>query len=173
MYVPDGFVFWCVVWPTLILTTLHHPSQYTVKMLATLEKFNGNFHILLIDDHREDGSVETLRALGYAAIPKLKASGLTDSWNLGYSHFLKYNYGTLFPANNDVLVPDGAIGAIQTLLEFYPFMASLIKSWRTRSMNHQITNGHRICSKYSASQARLLRHRRSCGLAFFLWGQGA
>lgn len=102
----------------------HYSSpQYTMKMIATLEKSNDKFDVLFIDDHSEDGSVETLRALGYAVIPKLKASGLTDSWNLGYSHFLKYNYETLFLANNDVLIPDGAIGAMQTLLEFYPFMA--------------------------------------------------
>ena len=92
-------------------------------MLATLEKSNDNFDVLFIDDHSEDESVETLRSLGYAVIPKLKASGLTDSWNLGYSHFLKYNYETLFLANNDVLVPDGAIDVMQKLLAFYPFMA--------------------------------------------------
>ena len=94
-----------------------------MKMLTTLDRSSDEFDVLFIDDHSEDGTVEKLRALGYAVLSKKSALGLTDSWNFGYSHFLKYGYKMLFLANNDVLVPDGSIGAIQGLLKYYPFMA--------------------------------------------------
>lgn len=99
----------------LIVTTLNHFSM-TSKLLESLNRVKDDFDLLFIDDSSSDGTAEYLIKKGYAVIHHETPKGLTYSWNIGYrlSRILGYKYLVL--SNNDVILPNGAIGAMRDVL---------------------------------------------------------
>lgn len=94
----------------LLCVTTANQLEYTQKTIETITRCNLNdIELLIVDDCSKDGTVKYCRDLGLNIITKKKAFGLTHSWNLCYKYFIKGNYDFLIFANNDILVPQGAI----------------------------------------------------------------
>jgi GT2 family glycosyltransferase len=95
----------------LFVITTANQLKYTQMTLDSLRKTSiySKMDILLIDDASEDGTQDYCKENNINYISKDEAMGLTHSWNLGYAAFVKGNYDYLIYANNDILIPDGAI----------------------------------------------------------------
>lgn len=83
-------------------TTIHALSYLTVALPSSAD-------LIIVDDHSIDGTVEYLSRRGFHVISKDSPRGLTHSWNLGYNFARSFGYKYVIFANNDVLVPRGAI----------------------------------------------------------------
>lgn len=55
---------------------------------------------------------------GFMVLSKSAASGLTQSWNMGYHVAVALGYRYVFFANNDVLVPRGALEEMKAVLAY-------------------------------------------------------
>ena len=73
----------------MVISTCNEVA-YTLKLLSTLERSKDVFDVLIVDDASDDGTVDVLRKRGYAVIAKDAATGLTDSWNIGYRWFKEW-----------------------------------------------------------------------------------
>ncbi len=108
----------------IVFTTSNHLDM-TIRTLQFMD-FHANpaskADLIIIDDFSIDGTVEYLRKKGYAVFSKSRASGLTDSWNLGYrlASSLKYKY--VFFMNNDVLLTKGSVDLIEEALHDHAFV---------------------------------------------------
>lgn len=133
----------------LVITTCNEISA-TLRVLSSIEKCNQeNFDVLFIDDASDDDTVTRLRQLGYYVITKEKAQGLTDSWNMGYKYFMESNYEAVIFANNDILLPCGAIQGIKHSLAKYPFVVPLTSEIGSgHNPSQAINNACRISSSY-------------------------
>jgi len=65
--------------------------------------------IIVIDDCSTDGTLEYLKSNNIGFYTKPKRKGLTDSWNVAYRIFKDSAYTHLVLANNDILIPNGAV----------------------------------------------------------------
>ena len=99
----------------LILTTCNH-LEYTIKFIKAIEEVSDAFDVLVVDDFSTDDTVSYLQSRGYAVLTKNQSMGLTDSWNIGYRFAKRHKYSYVIFANNDALVPSGAIEMIQASL---------------------------------------------------------
>ena len=67
-----------------------------------------------------ESPTQALEAAGYEVLRQPQAVGLTDLWNRAVRLGLERGYASILLANNDVLVPDGAIGLLRAALEAEP-----------------------------------------------------
>jgi hypothetical protein len=88
--------------------TLHIESSSSRTTIADL---------LIVDDHSVDGTVEYLRKRGFAVITKDEATGLTDSWNIGYRTAIALGYDHILFTNNDVLITSGSLELMNQALQ--------------------------------------------------------
>ena len=119
---------------TLLVITTYNQSEYTKLCFDSLKKLDDNFDVLVVDDYSTDNTVELCNEYGYEVITKSEGKGLTHSWNLGYQRFKRHwfcnsngmddQYEYLIIANNDILIPNGAINEL--LESFYQWPYSLI-----------------------------------------------
>ena len=119
---------------TLLVITTYNQSEYTKLCFDSLKKLDDNFDVLVVDDYSTDNTVELCSEYGYEVITKSEGKGLTHSWNLGYQRFKRHwfcnsngmddQYEYLIIANNDILIPNGAINEL--LESFYQWPYSLI-----------------------------------------------
>ena len=111
----------------LLVITTFNQSEYTKLCFESLKKLDDNFDVLVVDDCSSDNTVELCKEYGYEVITKDEGKGLTDSWNLGYNRFkeklhFKYDgYDYLIIANNDILIPKGALSELVSVFEKWPF----------------------------------------------------
>lgn len=93
----------------LIVYTTCNQLSMTILSLQFLRNTDKIADIIVIDDHSTDGTVEYLQKNGFAVVSKPKATGLTDSWNIGYRLAVALGYKHVLFTNNDVLLTAGAV----------------------------------------------------------------
>lgn len=109
----------------LLVFTTCNQLEVTILSLQHLKNIESLIDILIVDDHSTDGTVEYLRKKGYAVISKPKATGLTESWNLGYRLALAYGYENALFTNNDVLISSGTLEILNLGLKNYPVIVPM------------------------------------------------
>ena len=106
----------------LLAITTYNQSEYTKLCFDSLKQLiDDNFDVLVIDDYSTDDTVKICEEYGYEVITKSEGKGLTHSWNLGYSRFKSGDYSYLIVANNDILIPNGALGELVSAYEKWPY----------------------------------------------------
>lgn len=95
----------------LICFTTANQWPYTKQCLLSLQaaKLRIPHQVLIVDDASEDGTPQFCEDMGYQVIRKSKPAGVTDSWNRAYRAFVEGDYEFLVIANDDVLIPCGAL----------------------------------------------------------------
>lgn len=93
----------------LIVYTTCNQLSMTILSLQFLRNTDKLADIIIVDDHSTDGTVEYLQKKGFAVVSKPKATGLTDSWNIGYRLAVALGYKHVIFTNNDVLLTAGAV----------------------------------------------------------------
>ncbi len=106
---------------TLLVITTYNQSEYTKLCFESLKKIDDDIDVLVIDDCSTDDTVDICNEYGVEVITKSEGMGLTDSWNRGYSQFKSKKYDYLILANNDILIPKGAINELVEIFERWPF----------------------------------------------------
>jgi GT2 family glycosyltransferase len=96
--------------------TTYNQVHYTVKAIRSLKAVDEKFDLVVFDDFSSDRTVPCLMDLGITVVSSDRPRGLTNSWNLAYKMFLDSRYDALIIANNDILVPRGALGELYNLL---------------------------------------------------------
>jgi len=103
---------------TLLVLTTANQLEYTKKTIQSFKLSAPDFvDLLVIDDHSIDGTPEYCKNNDIQFITKRVSKGVTHSWNIGYSVFKERNYNYLILANNDILIPFGAIKNFIKVLE--------------------------------------------------------
>ncbi len=112
---------------TLICMTTANQVEYTRKALQSIAnaRIAVPYELLVIDDASDDGTPDVCREMGVSVIQKSDAMGLTDSWNRAYRAFVDGKYKALIIANNDILVPCGAIEELVAALESFALVGPL------------------------------------------------
>ncbi len=106
----------------LLVITTYNQSEYTKLCFDSLKQLiDDNFDVLVIDDYSTDDTVKICDEYGYEVITKSEGKGLTHSWNLGYSRFKSDDYSYLIVANNDILIPNGALRELVSVYEKWPY----------------------------------------------------
>jgi len=105
----------------LLVITTYNQSEYTKLCFESLKPLYDPFDVLVIDDYSTDDTVELCNEYDYEVITKSEGKGLTHSWNLGYERFKNGDYAYLILANNDILIPDGALSELVSVFENWPF----------------------------------------------------
>ena len=99
--------------------TTYNQIKFTRKCLDSLPHISG-LETVIFDDCSTDGT-QNLEGV----ISKDKGKGLTDSWNAAYRYFLKSDHEHFFLANNDILIPQGALEEMVKCLEDVPLCVPL------------------------------------------------
>jgi hypothetical protein len=109
----------------LIVYTTCNQLPMTILSLQFLRNTDKLADLVVIDDHSTDGTVEYLRKRGFAVITKPKATGLTDSWNIGYRLAVALGYKNVVFTNNDVLLTTGSVALMYQGLRDYGLVVPL------------------------------------------------
>jgi len=100
----------------VVVTTCNH-LDVSLGSLASIsravEKASLDWDIVVVDDHSIDGTVQTLRRLGFAVLEKKQATGLTQSWSLGYRLAQQLGYKFVIFSNNDVILADSTLATFE------------------------------------------------------------
>ena len=121
----------------LLVVTTYNQSEYTKLCFDSLKKLDDNFDVLVIDDYSSDNTVELCKEYGYEVITKDKPEGLTDSWNRGYKRFTEnVDYDYLIIANNDILIPDGALSELVATYEKWPTFTLVVPMSTQNGVGH-------------------------------------
>jgi len=105
----------------LFCITTYNQLEYTKYFYDSMQKVDDvSYDLLVVDDFSSDETVEWCKDNGINVIEKEKPEGLTHSWNLAYNYFKDSSYDYLIIANNDVLVPNGALSELVSVFERYP-----------------------------------------------------
>jgi len=107
----------------LFVITTYNQSNITRACLESVQKINESYpvDVLLIDDKSTDDTLSLCKELKINFISKEVGKGLTDSWNQGYKYFRNNKeYSYLIIANNDILVPSGALTEMTKVLDKWP-----------------------------------------------------
>jgi len=112
----------------LLVVTTYNQLKYTkicirtIKNTHKLEHENIDIDLVAFDDCSTDETVNWLKENDVSVITKEKAAGLTDSWNNAYKYFKEHEeYKYLIIANNDIIIPKGAINELVDVMENWPF----------------------------------------------------
>ena len=133
----------------LFVITTWNQSEYTKICLDSLKEIKEKHDVLVIDDASTDNTIELCKDYGVKFISKDKGMGLTDSWNRAYKHFVKNNYDYFVIANNDIIVPSGALGELKNTLDKWP--SSLVVPMSTEKGSGH--NRNQIIDNWWGSQA--------------------
>lgn len=101
----------------LAITTANQLEFNEAAVASILECKLTGVDLCIIDDCSTDGTPELFKKMGLRVISKDKSKGLTHSWNIAYRLFKDEKYDALILANNDILVPKGAIGELIKCLD--------------------------------------------------------
>ena len=105
----------------LLVITTYNQSEYTKLCFDSLKLLDDNFDVLVVDDYSSDDTVEICNQYGYEVYTKDEPKGLTHSWNVGYERFKNKNYDYFIVANNDILIPKGAISELVNSFKMWPY----------------------------------------------------
>ena len=106
----------------LLVITTYNQSEYTKLCFDSLKKLDEDVDVLVIDDYSTDDTLLLCKEYGHKVIAKKEGKGLTDSWNRGYYEFKKGDeHEYLILANNDILIPNGALGELVETFQRWPF----------------------------------------------------
>jgi len=119
----------------LLVITTYNESEYTKLCFDSLKLLKKKFDVLVVDDCSTDDTVELCKEYGYEVITKEEGKGLTDSWNIGYEIFKNRGYDYFILANNDILVPEGAIDELVNSFEKWPY-SLIVPTSTTRGVGH-------------------------------------
>eukprot|EP01039_Chlorochromonas_danica_P004082 gene4082-4464_t len=108
----------------IVYTTCNHLPM-TILSLQYMRLPSSIVDLLIVDDHSTDGTVEYLRKKGFAVISKPRATGLTDSWNIGYRFAVMMGYPSILFTNNDVLLTAGSLGLIHSSMVHHTMVVPL------------------------------------------------
>ena len=100
---------------TLLVITTYNQSEYTKLCFDSIKNIEDDVDVLIIDDCSTDDTIELCKEYNYDVIVKEKGLGLTDSWNKGYVEFKNRKYDYFILANNDILIPNGAITELKNV----------------------------------------------------------
>ena len=116
---------------TLLVITTYNQSEYTKLCFDSIKNIEDDVDVLVIDDCSTDDTIELCKEYNHEIIVKETGLGLTDSWNRGYYEFkqrwfvnssgMEDNYDYLILANNDILIPRGAITELKKTFHKWPF----------------------------------------------------
>jgi len=106
---------------TLLVITTYNQSKYTKLCFDSIRNIENDVDILVIDDCSTDDTIELCKEYNHEVIVKETGLGLTDSWNKGYVEFKDRKYDYFILANNDILIPNGAITELKNTFEKWPF----------------------------------------------------
>jgi len=112
---------------TLLVITTYNQSEYTKLCFEYLRNIEDDVDVLVIDDCSTDDTIELCKEYNHEIIVKETGLGLTDSWNRGYYEFKQRwigdddNYDYLILANNDILIPRGAITELKKTFYKWPY----------------------------------------------------
>tara|TARA_B100000902_G_scaffold49128_1_gene56067 strand:+ start:854 stop:1651 length:798 start_codon:yes stop_codon:yes gene_type:complete len=107
---------------TLLVITTYNQSDYTKLCFDSLKNIEEDIDVLVIDDCSADDTLLLCKEYGHKVIAKKEGKGLTDSWNRGYYEFKKTDdHEYLILANNDILIPNGALGELVETFQKWPF----------------------------------------------------
>ena len=131
----------------LLAITTYNQSEYTKLCFDSLKNLEDDIDVLVIDDCSTDNTVKLCEKYGYEVLTKEKGLGLTDSWNKAYYEFknrwfinesgVDDNYDYLIIANNDILIPRGAISELKSVFNKWPY--SLVVPTSThRGVGHNV-----------------------------------
>lgn len=111
---------------TLLAITTANQWKYTVKALESIQ-FNvaSDVKTIVYDDCSEDETIAGTKSLGFKIVTKNKSHGLTHSWNLAYKDFKTSAAEFFIIANNDILIPKGAIEELCKVLQSNTIAGSL------------------------------------------------
>ena len=105
----------------LIAITTYNQLEYTKLFYKSFKQIDSNlFDLLVIDDASTDDTVEWCKENNIKYVTKDVGNGLTNSWNIAYKYFKKNRYKYIVLANNDILVPKGAIEELKIVLDRWP-----------------------------------------------------
>ena len=109
---------------TLLAITTYNQLEYTKLFVESFRKLENNrCELIVIDDCSTDDTVDWCKTNNINVISKSEGNGLTDSWNIAYKIFktrIKDNISHLIIANNDILIPNGAINELVDVIETWP-----------------------------------------------------
>lgn len=105
----------------LVLTTYKKP-EITELCLDAISKLDlSNIDVAVVDDCSGDETENICNQYKVDHfISKSTGQGLTDSWNIGYKLFRDKEYQYVIIANNDILIPAGAIEQLVAVLDKWP-----------------------------------------------------
>lgn len=106
---------------TLLVITTYNQSKYTKLCFDSIRNIENDVDVLVIDDCSTDDTIELCKEYNHEVIVKETGLGLTDSWNKGYVEFKDRKYDYFILANNDILIPNGAITELKNTFEKWPF----------------------------------------------------
>lgn len=120
---------------TLLVFTTANQLEYTTKCYDSFIYHKPeSIDVLIVDDASNDGTVEYARKQGIRLIDKPKPLGLTDSWNKAYQVFKSEGYKNLILANNDLLIPPGAVESVIQGLDDFAIVGALSSK---KGVHHQ------------------------------------
>ena len=107
--------------------TTANQLEFTKKAFESLKKTKEypSMDIFLIDDASDDDTVNYCLENNMNHITKDYPRGLIDSWNIAYQQFKKGNYDYIIYANNDILVPSGAVQNILDMAKSHVVVGAL------------------------------------------------
>ena len=130
---------------TLLVITTYNQSEYTKACFESLRNIEDDVDVLVIDDCSTDDTIELCKEYNHEIIVKETGLGLTDSWNRGYYEFKQRwiydesgqddNYDYLILANNDILIPRGAITELKNTFHKWPF-SMIVPTSTTYGVGH-------------------------------------
>ena len=108
---------------TLLALTTYNQLKYTTYAVESIMKLDEvPLDLIVFDDCSTDGTVDWCKDKGVQVFDKENPQGLTDSWNAAYRHFRdNKEYKYLIIANNDIIVPTGAITELLKIVSRWPF----------------------------------------------------
>ena len=124
----------------LLAITTYNQSNYTRLCFDSLKKLDDDIEVIVIDDFSTDDTVDVCKEYGYEVETRDEPMGLTYSWNSAYNSF-KYDGGDfdyLIIANNDILIPKGALGELVKSFEQWPY-SMIVPMSTTNGVGHNPT----------------------------------
>lgn len=106
----------------LALTTYNHSDITKLCLEALALNDLSDIDVIVVDDKSSDDTEDVVKQFEFVTfITKETGKGLTDSWNIAYRYFDNAEtYKYLIIANNDILIPEGSIQEMKSVLDKWP-----------------------------------------------------
>ena len=105
----------------LIAITTYNQSEYTKLFYKSFSKLDSKLYdLIVIDDASTDDTVEWCKENNIHILTRTEGKGLSYSWNLAYKYFKEHGYKYFAIANNDILIPAGALEEMKNVLDKWP-----------------------------------------------------